>query len=679
MKLTLVQTPLLATSKEALVPPLGLLGLAAIAREQDVDVTIVDLNLQGLEDPAFLSPDTFYEQATRRVAATDPDLVGFTSMAVDGHVGLELARRLKMTDGAVRTLFGGAHYSAIAQPLLTAYPWVDFVARGAAERGLLALLRRLTTSKPLTSVPGVASRNGRVVDIGDVPMTRLAIDDLPFPAYDLIDLHRYFTQNPARHLCYEHARGCNLRCSFCYSETHWGHGEERRSIDRVIEDLARLEALGTRDIFFVADNFVNHRTQARELSAAIQDASLDLSWGCYATLAQLDEDTVAAMAGAGCRSVFVGVDAASDHNKKTFRKTYFKGWDALHSTLRRCLAHAVRPTCSFMVSTDDTEQGIETTLRTAALSQHAGAEVYVNALAVYGGTTLAERQEAPLLRYSESRPRLMLDTPEINWRNDFARTRPSLFPFHQAPPTSRLLGDLFTFCHTARHFLRWAPRTCVQHALDDDKSLVRAFRSVANGIDGALSSGGTLADTELLAVAASMFQDLLPDSGPLSSIFALDLFHEVGAASPATVDVLVNGVARRCQVNPSVVLELPAHPARIDWTRQVPDSTTRRSYVVARTQDGHTATAELSVELSERLAEMSRRIDAKPVLELDFSGYQELKHALVLRPLVSGDISGVGAPSPGSTDTAGETAPVRSPTARHLLARTRCQGNPKGG
>ncbi|HLY54865.1 MAG TPA: hypothetical protein VKS60_04875, partial [Stellaceae bacterium] len=92
MRVTLVQPPNGLYDTYDLAPPLGLLTLAAAVKAEDVLVCIVDLNLRVLADPSW-SADDLYSGAARAITDTSPDVVGFTSMAVESHFCLELARR----------------------------------------------------------------------------------------------------------------------------------------------------------------------------------------------------------------------------------------------------------------------------------------------------------------------------------------------------------------------------------------------------------------------------------------------------------------------------------------------------------------------------------------------------------------------------------------------------------
>lgn len=75
MRITLVQPPSNRYDTSELAPPVSLLSVAAVLEEDDVDVSLVDLNVMGLRDPGFVDV-AFYRKASECIAATNPDVVG---------------------------------------------------------------------------------------------------------------------------------------------------------------------------------------------------------------------------------------------------------------------------------------------------------------------------------------------------------------------------------------------------------------------------------------------------------------------------------------------------------------------------------------------------------------------------------------------------------------------------
>lgn len=423
MRISLVQSPSSRDDLSELAPPLSLLMIAAALREDDFDVTIVDLNVLAIAG-ARLADEHFFERAQAIIESTAPDAVGFTSMAFESHVSLELARRLKAAQPQLRIILGGPHFSAIASGVLQYYPWVDYVVTGEGEAAARQLFACRAGRKRDGALPNVARLVNGQFRLDRQLKPNATLDALPVPAYDLVDLDLYYGLNPSRTLDFEHARGCALKCAFCYSAVHWGHGEQAKQIDRILSDIERHAGLGARHLFFVADNFLNSKQFARALAEEMAQAGVGVTWRGYATLAQLTEPVVDSLARSACTDLFVGVDAVGEQTKKVFQKSYYKGEDNLTSYLSRCFGHGIRPTCAFMVQPELSakhEEETEAAVRVAVLAYNLGCGVRLNPLSVYSGTGLDGSSMPFPVRHSDEKTRLLLDAHWMSRENPLAR------------------------------------------------------------------------------------------------------------------------------------------------------------------------------------------------------------------------------------------------------------------
>jgi radical SAM superfamily enzyme YgiQ (UPF0313 family) len=484
MKIVLVNPPNNYDDAYELAPPLGLLSLAAAVAGEGVDVAILDFNLLSVAEHDFVDHQ-FYEKAVDAIAAEGPDLVGFTSMVVNSHVTLELARRVRIADREVVTVLGGTHFSAIAEDTLALYKWIDFVVTGEAEiplRELVAMLRRGNARAEPPA--GVAYRDGERIVVSHRIRPFGHADELPHPAYDLVDLRPYFALNPDRVIDYEPGRGCVYKCSFCYSPVHYGSGAQPKTADRIVADMQRLQDLGAGHLFFVQDNFLNNARMAKEICAAISDANLSLTWNCYTTLPQMTTDVLAALGRAGCVNAFTGVDAVNEECQREYLKRFYRGWEALERTLRTSVDHGVTPTCAFLV--ENPSAGIERvdrTLSTALFARCCGAGLRLNTLTLYNGTASAAAMRGLSATYSELKPRLLLDCPPLVEVNDYARDRPDLFPFHSTFLPPEVWTRFAVGMHIAYTLFHTFPMTLYRWVTEDGGSLWTMIDGLAAGFD----------------------------------------------------------------------------------------------------------------------------------------------------------------------------------------------------
>lgn len=426
MRAVLVNPPHSEYDRNEIGPPLGLLRLAGVARKTGWDADIVDFNLLWHTTPKLRHD--FVTTALSTLLQLDADIYGFTSMAVDSHVALELAKQVKEHRPDARIFVGGTHFSAIHRELSDLFPFIDAVVCGEGEGEFTTLL---------SGIAPIGEANSR--------LSRTSVD------YNQVDLAPYFSVNRYRTIDVESARGCRFNCAFCYSPKHY---PTRRSLDfdQLLRELSFLADGGTRHVFFVDDNFLNDPEQAVSMCDALSEAKLGLTWHCYATLPQIKPVVVTSMAKAGCRAVFTGIDAIGLTSERQYGKRF-----SLRAAekIQLCSDHGIIPTCAFLLAPPSHACGedAEQTIRAALAARTLGAEIRLNILTYYAGTRLASRSAGDF-SWDEKRVRLGMDVPDVVAANPLAVALPRLFPFHAryvAEPEWNLFTQqvhvLFTLLH----------------------------------------------------------------------------------------------------------------------------------------------------------------------------------------------------------------------------------------
>lgn len=506
MKLTLINPPRTMIDRSEIAPPLGLMRLAQAARWTGNDVTIIDLNHLYHRDERLRDAGTFYDAAIDGLLEENATTYGFTSMAVDSHVALHLARLLKKARPEVVIVVGGTHFSSIADAIIHRFPWVDFVVTGEGENFVRELPKFLKDNRSPKVVKGS-------------PFTDGVADELPF---DLLDLNQYFAVNPNRCLDFEGGRGCRFKCAFCYSPQHY-NGFRNFAIDRTIADLERAHDLGFRNVFFVEDNFLNDPARAIDFCKEFERARRDLSWQAYATFPQLTSEMIPIMARAGCTAVFAGIDAVGTESRRIHKKAFVREASVLQRRIQECVENGITPTCAFLLSPPSYPGGndIDETLFFALAARNAGAQVRLNTLTLYNQTsTFVTNTAVP--KYDEFKVRLMLDVPEVVEENFYAVENPELFPFHSRYVDADEWHDFVSVAHCLYTIFEAFPKTLQQ-----------------------LWDGQGIRPTEIA-------RKMLDNTGPL-----LDIPKPArrDAQLLAAVEVLESLAARRKQLQPILELE----------------------------------------------------------------------------------------------------------------------------
>jgi radical SAM superfamily enzyme YgiQ (UPF0313 family) len=225
--------------------PLGLLYLAAAARDAGFQVSIFD--------------GTFKQDLSEMSAALEqlqPDVVCIASWITVQPTALKLA---ELAAGySIPVVMGGPGPSANAEVYLDNHA-VDALVLGEGERTLIALLHALESDLPLISVKGLALPDDNEGMI-KTPERELIydLDDLAFPARDLVKVEKYLSMWEAAHgyrsLTLSVSRGCPDReCPYC-AESVVGAGLRIRSIDSIVAEMLQIQDQYTIDRFRLIDD-----------------------------------------------------------------------------------------------------------------------------------------------------------------------------------------------------------------------------------------------------------------------------------------------------------------------------------------------------------------------------------------------------------------------------------------
>lgn len=291
---------------EETIPGLGLLVLAAVARDRGYGVHLLDAKRAGVS----------VEKVATQILALRPDYVGFSATTVSVTNAARIATRVKAVAPHVVTILGGAHVSAIPERTLEAFPSVDYGIVGEGEVALFELLARLERGAPIDDVPGaVFRRDGRIRANPRAPYID-ELDALPLPAWDLLpDFPHHFQpslfsypRTPVATVMT--SRGCPFSCSFCDRSTSGRRGR-MHSVEYVLRTCRHLVDRGVRHILFVDDLFTVQKRRVVELCAAFLDAGFSFSWSCNSHPNLLDAETLRLMKRAGCWQIAYGIESGS--------------------------------------------------------------------------------------------------------------------------------------------------------------------------------------------------------------------------------------------------------------------------------------------------------------------------------------------------------------------------------
>lgn len=200
----------------------------------------------------------------------------------------------------------------------------DFILRREWDLSVLALARSLAAGTPLKDVPSLTfRRDGAIHRNPDGPLVE-DLDALPFPAFDLVRLERFyesvFKRFPAATTIT--SRGCPYRCVFCaFPETIYDHRYRAQSPERVLEEARFLyRDHGVREIRYDDDTFDVDRDRVFKICEKFRTARMNLIWAPQCRPGNVDLELVRAMKQAGCTFILYGVESGVDDILQRIRK-----------------------------------------------------------------------------------------------------------------------------------------------------------------------------------------------------------------------------------------------------------------------------------------------------------------------------------------------------------------------
>lgn len=269
-------------------------------------------------------------QCTRKRTAelaveTSPRIVGISVFSTDLlDECLSIADAIKELTKNVYVVLGGHGASFVHEDILRRNPAVDAVIRGEAEKSLLLLVQS-KESADLLQVPSLSYRIADSIVVNPAGVIENNLDIIPLPhrfVRDLIADDPILSLAP---LMMVTSRGCFDRCAFCSVTKFYANSWRGRSPKHVVDELEFLvNRYGRRSVHFWDDTFIgpgeNGRRRAREIAAEIQKRALNVTFHVTTRPTDLDEHTVQALAAAGLRSVFLGIESSDQSTIAYFGK-----------------------------------------------------------------------------------------------------------------------------------------------------------------------------------------------------------------------------------------------------------------------------------------------------------------------------------------------------------------------
>lgn len=288
-------------SQDALYPPVGLLYLAAAARDHDHEVCVLDGQIVG--DEAIL--EEFNRPGYR--------YFGTTILSPLREHSYNLIRQIKCVRPESIVIVGGAHVSILPEQTMRHIPEIDIAVVGEGEQTMVEIL----SGKDLKDIPGIWYRKGGKL-LKTPQRAPLEPSAIPIPAWDLIDITAYRsyeeividkrTLGPM--LAVYSSRGCTGSCSFCSTWWVWKHWRQI-SAARFVDEIEYLYEKGIDHFFIADDSMINTCQFVEAFSAELQRRNIQIYFKIACRADKITPTIAHTLKQAGCYEVHIGFESGS--------------------------------------------------------------------------------------------------------------------------------------------------------------------------------------------------------------------------------------------------------------------------------------------------------------------------------------------------------------------------------
>ncbi|MCI4323621.1 MAG: B12-binding domain-containing radical SAM protein [Thermoplasmata archaeon] len=283
-----------------LYPSLGILTLASFLQQQQIEVRVSDLTFARDIEPV-----------RQQIRSWRPHVVGVHTKSLTLRRSLEIPLESR-AHGAI-AVAGGP--DAATRPESYLDGGFDAVVFGEGELTLPEIAHRAHAGEALTGTPGTVVRGPSGFVRGPPRPFLKELDELPLPAWELLDMEAYLGRWEAatgdRRAAVLTSRGCPFDCSWCSKPT-FGRNYRQQSAERVLDELEALHArYRVNYVRFCDDIFGIRRRWLGELLDGMATRHLDLRFECLARPDILPVDLLPRLRAAGLQRVYLGVESGS--------------------------------------------------------------------------------------------------------------------------------------------------------------------------------------------------------------------------------------------------------------------------------------------------------------------------------------------------------------------------------
>lgn len=297
--------------------PSGIAYLASYLQKNGFQVEIIDFQ------------NTPYSALQDKIRFFNPEIVGIGCLFSHYLPNVKkIAKIVKDLNPKIYVAMGGLHPTLFYDQIMASIGEIDFIVLGEGEVSFLELCKRLDNGiTNLESIDGLAYRQNDAVKVN--PKTKFIdkLDDLPFPAFDKIDMAKYYYHlrynKNNRGMSIVTSRSCPNRCTFCSMFHSHGSVWRHRSAENVLEEMEFLyNKYHIRNFQFMDDNMSFSKDRTLEIFRGVIKRRMKITFGFPNGIAikTLDREVIDIMKEAGCIEIRLPIESGSEYMRNKIMK-----------------------------------------------------------------------------------------------------------------------------------------------------------------------------------------------------------------------------------------------------------------------------------------------------------------------------------------------------------------------
>lgn len=284
--------------------PIGLGYIAASLLKHDYDVEVLDLNATPKSDVHL--EEYFAEKKF--------DVIGISAMSVQYTQVEKIVKLIRKNIPKCIIVLGGAlaiHSYKIVLDNID----IDYCALSEGEITFPDIIKNLDNAEDLIKINSLAFKKDGEVIVNPVASYIRDLDSIPFPAWDLFQMHTYFKYSHNT-LNIISARGCPYNCNFCSKNFQ---GVRLRSVHNIVEEIkSAMKKFSINSFMFDDELVVVNEKRITKLCKELK--KLNIVWRCQGRVNYATKEILKMMKDAGCVSVGFGVESGSPKILKNMNK-----------------------------------------------------------------------------------------------------------------------------------------------------------------------------------------------------------------------------------------------------------------------------------------------------------------------------------------------------------------------